>query len=126
MDKNKRRVASRHKRHGHLRKRLAGTPERPRLCVFRSNKYVYAQVIDDVHGRTLLSASTLDPELRADGRGATVPASARLGDAIGRMCLEKGITKVVFDRAGYRFHGRVKAVAEAARKRFTEAGGEGF
>lgn len=127
MDKNKNRARLRLKRHRHIRGRLSGTADRPRLCVFRSNKHMYSQVIDDAEGRTLLSASTLGPELRSRGaNGSTVESSTMLGDLIGQKCLESGITKVVFDRAGYRFHGRVKALAEAARKRFTDAGAEGF
>jgi len=128
MDVHKRKQLLRRRRHRHIRRRLEGTPERPRLCVFRSNKHIYAQVIDDWNGRTLLSASTLSPELRDSigGRGGSVEAAAAVGDLIGRKCLEQGITKLVFDRAGYRFHGRVKALAEAARKRMQQAGARAF
>ena len=127
MDKSKKREILRRRRHTHLRRRLTGTAERPRLCIHRSNKNMYAQVVDDVAGRTLFGSSTLSPGLRTETpNGATVEASARLGDAIGQKCLEMGITKLVFDRAGYPFHGRVKALADAARKRFADAGAEGF
>ena len=87
---------------------------------------MYAQVIDDALGHTLISACTLEPQFSDMGSAGTVEASSRLGDIVGQKCLEQGIKKVVFDRAGYRFHGRVKALAEAARKQFSEAGAEGF
>jgi len=127
MDKNRKKARARAKRHVRLRQRLSGSVERPRLCIFRSNRHIYAQVIDDTLGRTLVSASSQSPELTATIKnGANVSASTMVGDLVGQRCLEKGITKVVFDRAGYRYHGRVKALAEAARKRFTEAGAQGF
>ena len=127
MDQSKRKHEMRRRRHVRIRKRLGGTAGRPRLCVCRSHKHIYAQVIDDQSGRTLLSASTLSSELRAQLKsGGNVQAASLVGDLIGRKCLESGITKLVFDRGGYRFHGRVKAVAEAARKRFQEAGQAGF
>ena len=100
-----------------LRKRLMGTPERPRLSVYRSLKYIYAQVIDDVAGRTLAAASDVEKTLAAarDGKKKMDVATA-VGDLIARRAREKGVEQVVFDRGGYRFHGRVKALAEAARK----------
>jgi large subunit ribosomal protein L18 len=127
MDRNKRRVQLRHRRHRHVRARVEGTPERPRLCVFRSHKQIYAQIIDDWNQRTLTSASSLSPEL-ADQRtkGGNIQGAAMVGALIGRKCLEQGITEVVFDRGGYRYHGRVKALAEAARKQFQDAGAAGF
>jgi large subunit ribosomal protein L18 len=89
---------------------------RPRLSVFRSGKHVYAQVIDDRQGRTLAHASTLDKELRGRlARGSTVAAAGEVGKAIAERALGKGVSEVVFDRGGYRFHGRIKALAEAAR-----------
>ena len=110
-----------------MRKKVEGTPERPRLCVFRSHKHIYAQVIDDWSQRTLVSCSTVEPALRARLRhGGNVEAAAVVGAEIGKRCLEKGITKVVFDRGGYRYHGRVKALAEAAREQFKQAGAPGF
>ena len=106
---------------------MIGTAERPRLCVFRSGKHIYAQVIDDDTGQTLTSASTLDRKLRDRIKnGSTIEASTLVGDLIGHKCVENRILKVVFDRGGFTFHGRVRALAEAARKRFAEAGSDGF
>ncbi len=105
-------------RHERVRRRVSGTAERPRLAIFRSLKNIYAQVIDDVNQRTLVSASTLTPELKqqlGDKRG-NVAASKALGAFVAKRALEKGIKMVAFDRAGYRYHGRVKAVADAARE----------
>ena len=105
-------------RHERLRKRLSGTTERPRLAVFRSLKHVYAQIIDDTCGQTLTAASTLDPEVRAQLEGKSrqdTAASTLVGQIVARRALEKGITRVVFDRGGYKYHGRVKALADAAR-----------
>ena len=110
--------ASRKKRaHQRLRQKLAGTPERPRLSVFKSAKYVYAQVINDLAGQTLVAASTLEPSLREELGKATcnLKAAKRLGEMLAERAKEKGITAVVFDRGGYRYHGRVKEIAEAAR-----------
>jgi large subunit ribosomal protein L18 len=127
MDRHRKNQAMLEKRHLRIRKNVIGTPERPRLCVFRSNKHIYAQVVDDWSGHSLASASTLSPEVKAQGaRTGTVEAAARVGDLIGRRCVESGITRVVFDRGGFKYHGRVKALAEAARKRFAEAKVEGF
>jgi len=127
MDPVKQKRALRKRRHLRVRKRVQGTPERPRLCVFRSNKHIYAQVVDDWSGRSLVAASTLVPELRDKiAKAGTVKAAAIVGDFIGQKCLEKGIRKVVFDRGGFRYHGRVRALAEAARKRFADGGAEGF
>ena len=127
MKRSRKKGDLRRRRHGRIRRRVIGTAERPRLCVFRSDKHMYAQVIDDHAGRTLTSAATLSKELRDRiSNGATIEASALVGDLIGRKCTEIGISRVVFDRGGFRFHGRVKALAEAARKQFAEAGAEGF
>ncbi len=127
MSKTTDKILRRKRRHRHVRRKVEGTPERPRLCVFRSNKHIYAQVIDDWAQHTLLSCSTLSPELSEEAKhGGNVEAAARVGDLIGKKCVEKGIKAVVFDRGGYRFHGRVKALAEAARGKFKEAGAEGF
>jgi large subunit ribosomal protein L18 len=102
------------------RKRIAGSDERPRLSVFRSVTHIYAQVIDDLNGRTLASASTADASLKgalAKGvRGGNVKGAEAVGKAIAERAIEKGIKRVVFDRSGFLFHGRVRAVAEAARK----------
>jgi large subunit ribosomal protein L18 len=127
MDPNKRKRNLRERRHRRLRKKVEGTPQRPRLCVFRSSKHIYAQVIDDWNAHSLLGASTLTPALRERvEKTGTVEAAGVVGEFIGRQCLQKGITKLVFDRGGYRYHGRVKALAEAARKQFQDAGQEGF
>ncbi|MCL6633581.1 MAG: 50S ribosomal protein L18 [Alicyclobacillus herbarius] len=107
---------ARKRRHLRVRKRVSGTPERPRLNVYRSNKHIYAQVIDDVAGHTLVSASTLDPELREQvSNGGNVEAAEKVGTLVAKRALEKGIETVVFDRGGYLYHGRVQALAEAAR-----------
>ena len=109
------RGAARQKRHERIRLRLAGTPSRPRLAVFRSLNHIYAQVIDDASGRTLAAASSLEKELRV----AKQPKSEE-AKVVGRLVAERarsaGVEHVVFDRAGYQFHGRVKAVADAARE----------
>jgi len=108
------RTAARHKRHARLRLRLAGTGERPRLAVFRSLDHIYAQVIDDVSGRTLAAASTLEPEIRSMHQPKTEEA-ATVGRLLAERARTAGVERVVFDRAGFRFHGRVKALADAAR-----------
>jgi large subunit ribosomal protein L18 len=108
---------ARKRRHLRVRKRVKGTMERPRLNVFRSNKHIYAQVIDDVNGRTLVSASTLDKELRdVITNGSNVEAARKVGELVAKRALEKGLTSVVFDRGGYLYHGRVQALADAARE----------
>ncbi|MFY0544883.1 50S ribosomal protein L18 [Brevibacillus sp. H7] len=110
-DKNK----ARKKRHLRIRKRLFGTAVRPRLNVFRSSKHIYAQLIDDTTGHTLAAASSLDKELGLKN-GANVEAAAAVGSLIAKKAQEKGLTEVVFDRGGYLYHGRIKALAEAARE----------
>jgi large subunit ribosomal protein L18 len=100
-----------------MRKTLAGTPERPRLCVHRSSKHIRAQVIDDQTGRTIVSASSLDAEVKALIKGGgNVAASKVVGKIVAERAKAKGVDKVVFDRGGYQYHGRVQAVAEAARE----------
>ena len=108
----------RYRIHRRIRKRVAGTPERPRLAVFRSQAHIYAQVIDDDSGRTLCAASSLDKELKDDGakRGANVAAAKKVGQLIASRAKEKGIQDVVFDRGGFQYHGRIKALADAARE----------
>ncbi|WP_017303359.1 50S ribosomal protein L18 [Spirulina subsalsa] len=111
------RKASVQRRHRRLRKTVTGTPERPRLAVFRSHQHIYAQVIDDVAQHTLAAASSLEPELKEQlASGATCDASLAVGAAIAQRSLAKGITQVVFDRGGNLYHGRVKALADAARE----------
>ncbi len=105
------------RRHIRVRAKVEGRPERPRLCVFRSLNHIYAQVIDDSKGNTLVCASTTDTEVKPnlDKKNKSAEAEA-VGTVLGKRALEKGIKEVVFDRGGYRYHGRVKALAEAARK----------
>ena len=107
--------AQRKKRHKRVRARLSGTPETPRLNVFRSEANIYAQIIDDTKGITLVSASTLDKDLKAN-YGGNVKAAAEVGKLVAKRALEKGIEAVVFDRGGYLYHGRVKALADGARE----------
>lgn len=105
------------RRHRRVRGKISSTPERPRLCVTRSNSNIYAQVIDDVSHTTICGVSTLGPEFKATGKkGGTVEGAAEIGTIIGKMAQEKGVTKVVFDRGGHLYHGRVKALADAARE----------
>jgi large subunit ribosomal protein L18 len=100
-----------------MRKTLAGTPERPRLCVHRSSRHIRAQVIDDQTGRTIVSASSLDAEVKGQIKGGgNIAASKVVGKMVAERAQAKGVDKVVFDRGGYQYHGRVKAVAEAARE----------
>jgi len=100
-----------------VRKKVQGTAERPRLNVFRSMKHIYAQVIDDRLGRTLVSASTLDPAIREELNGLKKTEQARIvGRLVGQRTVETGITAVVFDRGGYKYHGRVRALADGARE----------
>ncbi len=105
------------KRHMRVRQTLNGTPEKPRLCVFRSNKNISAQIIDDVNGVTLVSASTLDKELKAQiGYGGNKEAAKQVGQAIAKRALDKGIEVVCFDRGGFLYHGRVQELADGARE----------
>ncbi|KHO63415.1 MULTISPECIES: 50S ribosomal protein L18 [Thermoanaerobacter] len=106
----------RKRRHLRVRKKVFGTPERPRLNVFRSLKHIYAQIIDDTKGYTLVHASTLDPELRSIAKGANKQSAKLVGELIAKRALEKGIKDVVFDRGGYIYHGVVKELADAARQ----------
>ena len=111
------REVSRLKRKKRIRKKLSGSPQRPRLTVFRSDKHIYAQIIDDTVGSTLVTASTLSPEYKElDPANGKVNAAKRVGDLVARKAIDKGITKVVFDRNGYIYHGRVQALADAARQ----------
>ena len=110
IDKNEARL----RRHRRVRNKISGTAARPRLDVFRSAKHIYAQIIDDEQGVTLVSASTMDKDF--NGFGGNVEAAAEIGKKIAAKALEKGITEVVFDRGGYVYHGRVKALADGARE----------
>ena len=106
--------------HLRQRKRITGTTERPRLSVFRSVSHIYAQVIDDLSGKTLVSASSVEPAVKGalakDARGGNLKGAEAIGRAIAERSIEKGITRVVFDRSGFLYHGRIRAVADAARK----------
>ncbi len=100
-------------RHRRVRKKVSGVPERPRLAVYRSANNIYAQVIDDTAGNTLVSASTLDADVNVDGK---IDGAEAVGTAVAKRAMSAGIKTVVFDRGGYRYHGRVKALADAARE----------
>ena len=111
------RAKIRQNKHRRMRNRFAGTTERPRLAVFRSNSHMYAQIIDDTVGNTLVSASTVQKEVKAElEKTNDVAAAAYLGKVVAERALEKGITEVVFDRGGFIYQGKVKALAEAARE----------
>ncbi|MFC1931675.1 50S ribosomal protein L18 [Chloroflexota bacterium] len=108
---------ARYRRHARVRLKVTGTTSKPRLCVFRSLNHIYAQVIDDSQGHTIVSASTLDPKTQGSTDGKAKAGKAELvGTTIAERALSKGINEVAFDRGGYKYHGRVKALAEAARK----------
>jgi large subunit ribosomal protein L18 len=112
-DKNK----ARKRRHFRVRRKIAGTGLRPRLNVFRSTKHIYAQIIDDSKGVTLVSASTVDPELKGQvSHGGNVEAAKAVGTLIAKRAVEAGLKEVVFDRGGYLYHGRIQALADAARE----------
>lgn len=117
MVSKKSRAVVRANKHRRLRNRFSGTAQRPRLAVFRSNNHMYAQIIDDTVGRTLVSASTLDKEVKAEcEKTNNVDAAAVVGKVVAKRALEKGITAVVYDRGGFVYEGKVKALAEAARE----------
>ena len=108
---------ARKNRHARVRAKLRGTPDRPRLCVFRSLNHIYAQIIDDTEGHTLACASSLDEDLKGKVNGSVKLDIARMvGDLMARRALDLGVSSVVFDRGGYKYHGRIKALAEAARQ----------
>ncbi len=114
MINKKSRKETRQVRHLRVRKKISGTPECPRLCVYKSNTGVYAQIIDDVNGKTLVNASTLDKEVKT--KACNIAAAAEVGTLVAKRAVKAGIKSVVFDRGGYNYHGRVKALAEAARE----------
>ncbi len=117
MNPSKVKVARRVRRHHRVRKKVLGTAERPRLSVRRSLRHIYAQVIDDLTGRTLVAASTLTPAVRDSIKGVKKSAAAvAVGKELARRAVEAGVTRVAFDRGGYLYHGRVKALADAARE----------
>ena len=109
--------AARHKRHLRVRAKVNGTSSTPRLCVYRSLQHIYVQVIDDTQGRTLVAASTVDSEIVKDKEGKKKSDQAEMvGLLIAKRALDAGVTQVVFDRGGYKYHGRIKTLADAARK----------
>ena len=117
MVSKKSRTVARENKHRKLRNRFSGTAERPRLAVFRSNNHMYAQIIDDTVGKTLVSASTLDKDVKAElEKTNNVEAATVVGTVVAKKALEKGITTVVYDRGGFVYEGKVKALAEAARE----------
>lgn len=109
-------LTGRARRRKGIRKNITGTPERPRLSVYRSNRNIYCQIVDDIGEITLVSASTLEKGFREGGKRTKTDEAAALGEVIARKATEKGIKSVVFDRGGYKFHGRVASLAEAARE----------
>ncbi|MFW5999139.1 MAG: 50S ribosomal protein L18 [Halanaerobiaceae bacterium] len=114
MDKKE----ARKRRHQRIRNQITGTPERPRMNIYRSNQNIYAQIIDDLSGHTLVSASTEDPAIRDSlENGGNKEAAQKVGELIAERALEEDVDKVVFDRGGYKYHGRVRALAEAAREK---------
>lgn len=111
--RNKRRL----RRHTRVRKDVSGTPEKPRLCVFRSNSNISVQIIDDTNGKTLVAASSIDKELKPEiSNGGNKEAAKKVGKAVGERAIAKGIKEVAFDRGGYLYHGRVKELADGARE----------
>ena len=117
MIKKLSRKMARQKRHYRLRRYLSGTAERPRLAVFRSNKHIYAQMIDDIVGHTLVSASTMDKAIAGNLKSTSnIEAAKAVGADVAKKALDKGIETVVFDRGGFLFHGKIKALADAARE----------
>ncbi|PCJ56073.1 MAG: 50S ribosomal protein L18 [Planctomycetota bacterium] len=117
MDKNTKKRTGRIRRHQHIRKKVNGTSERPRLCVFKSLKQIYVQAIDDENSATLVSSSSLDKNSRENLKGSSkIEVAFKIGESIAAKCKEKGIESVVFDRGGFKYQGRVSSLAEGARK----------
>ena len=120
MDRARERREARRRIHTRVRRKVEGTAERPRLAVFRSLHHIYAQAIDDASGRTIASASTLDESLKGKKAGSNAAAAKAVGALIAERVKGAGVTRVVFDRAGYRYHGNIKALADAAREKGLE------
>ena len=116
MNKNKHKALRRSRRQTGIRKRVAGTPERPRMSVYRSLNHMYVQIVDDLAGVTLASASTRDKAVSVSGGTGNASAAEVVGETIAERAKKAGVTQVVFDRGGFKYHGRVKALADAARK----------
>jgi len=119
MDKAKRKRERRAQAHQRIRSKVAGTSERPRLAVFKSTRYIYAQLVDDAAGHTLVQASSFEPDVRklVEGSAKGRAAARTVGEVVADRAKEQGIQQVVFDRGGYRYHGRIKELAEAARSK---------
>jgi len=107
---------SRRRRHERIRKKVSGTPDRPRLSVYRSLNHIYAQIIDDAAGRTIISASSADESFKQSGNKGNIAMAKEVGSLLAKRASEKGIKSIVFDRSGYLYHGRIKALADAARE----------
>ncbi len=121
MGKLQTKVAARKSRQRRVRRKIRGTPERPRLSVYRSNKHIYAQIVDDTTNRVLTAASSMSKDFRATGkRGGNVEGATQIGEMVAEKALQQGIRRVVFDRNGFLYHGRVKAVATGAREKGLE------
>lgn len=117
MDTAKVRIIKRQRRHKRIRKKIIGTSEKPRLSVYKSLKHIYAQIIDDIKGKTVLCISTLHKDVKEKIKGKKKTEQAFIvGEMIGKLALDKGIKEVVFDRGGFKYHGRIKAIADGARK----------
>jgi large subunit ribosomal protein L18 len=115
-DKTIRKKMSKNRRHWAIRKKISGTSEKPRLVVFRSLKHIYAQIVDDIEGKTIVASSTLAKDITIDKKKKKTEQSYQVGLKLGEKALANGITSICFDRAGYKYHGRVKALADGARK----------
>lgn len=115
MDKNKQKAVRRTRRHKRVRAGVTGTPDRPRLCVYKSLKHVHAQIVDDLAGRTLASASSVESAAGLDKKTGNSSAAAAVGKLLAQRAKQAGVSAVCFDRGGFKFHGRVKALADAAR-----------
>lgn len=116
MLKKPSRTKLRERRHRRIRQRLFGTPQRPRLCVYKSLRHIHAQLVDDTTGRTLIYASTLDKQLNGAAKGCNVNSAKLVGKLVAQRALEKGIKQIVFDRSGYPYHGIIRALAESSRE----------
>lgn len=116
MEASKTKVQRRKRRCRHIRKRVVGVSERPRLSVYRSNRNIYAQIINDLEGRTLVAASTKSKDAAIEAIGSNKAAAEKVGELLGQRALQQGIKQLAFDRGGYKFHGRVKALADGVRK----------
>lgn len=116
MDKNRDKMLRRIRRHKGVRKNLSGMPSRPRLAIYKSLKHIHAQIIDDLAGHTIASASSIEDSGKADGKTGNQTSAAAVGKLLAQRAKEKGVSQVAFDRGGFKFHGRVKALADAARE----------